>query len=213
MWKEEEVTHTRPRPLLPALVVGAGLGLLTYVLIRPRKSPIPVMSPTSTAPRRLFVRDSVTIARPRSEVYAFWRDLSNLSRFMKHVKSITAVSERESLWTASLPPFGEYEWNAEIIADVPGERIAWQSLPGSDVDTNGEVRFVDTTGDRGTEVHVRFEYRPPAGRAGLALGHFITPEIEQLIREDVRRFKSLMETGEIPTVDGQSTGRQSLSNA
>jgi uncharacterized membrane protein len=102
------------------------------------------------------------------------------------------------------------EWDAELLEDVPNRRLTWRSLPGSDVDHRGSVEFTPAPGNRGTEVHVRLEYHRPGGRAGEALALAFFQHPEQQIREDLRRFKALVETGELPTTEGQPTGRRSM---
>jgi uncharacterized membrane protein len=101
---------------------------------------------------------------------------------------------------------GKVEWDAEVTHDTPDQLIAWQSLPGSIIETHGEIRFEKAPGDRGTEVHVIMEYSPPAGR----LGHWVTSMLGQnpkrLVREDLRNFKHLMEVGELPTIQDQPKG-------
>jgi uncharacterized membrane protein len=150
---------------------------------------------------------SVTVMRPREEVYAFWRDLENLPRFMAHIASVETLSEGRSRWVAAGPGLApDLEWEAEIVQENPGRVLAWQSLPESDIDHSGHVRFIDAP-HGGTEVHARIAYRPPAGTVGAAVARALDPILGQLIKEDIRRFKHLAEAGEIPTIDGQSSGR------
>jgi uncharacterized membrane protein len=97
-------------------------------------------------------------------------------------------------------------WDAEITEDVPNERIAWRSLPGSEIDTAGHIRFTPAMGDRGTEVHVSMNYVPPAGRFGHWVATLFGESPQRQMRDDLRNFKRLMETGELPTTEGQPHG-------
>lgn len=151
---------------------------------------------------------SVTVNRPRQEVYQMWHRLENLPAFMKHVDTVTQLPGGQSRWSARVPGgLGHVEWLAETIADVAGRELAWRSLPGADVDNAGRVQFTDAPAGRGTEVRVHIEYRPPAGRMGAAAASWLDPILEQLVKEDVRRFKQVAEAGEVSTVDGQASGR------
>jgi uncharacterized membrane protein len=154
------------------------------------------------------VRHSIAIARPADEVYAFWREFSNLPRFMKHLVSVTVDGER-SHWTATGPAGATVEWDAEIVDDQPGERICWRSLPSADVDNAGCVRFETAPAGRGTLVHVAIDYNPPAGAAGAAVAWLFGEEPSQQVAGDLRRFKNILEAGEIATIEGQPTGARS----
>ena len=157
----------------------------------------------------LHVQKSFTINRPPEEVYRFWRQLENLPRFMSHLESVEVTGTRWSRWTARAPMGGMVSWDAEITDERENQYLVWRSLPGSQVENIGSVQFRRAPGDRGTEVSVAIEYRPPAGRAGVAIAKLFGESPEQQIREDLRHFKQLMETGEVPTIDGQPSGRRS----
>src|SRR6187401_888574 len=107
----------------------------------------------------LHVSKSVTVKRPREEVYRFWRNLENLPRFMSHVEAVSSAGDR-SHWIVKAPG-GTVEWDAEIVEEQPGERLTWRSLQGSDVHHQGSVRFRDAPADRGTEVDVELQYDAP----------------------------------------------------
>lgn len=154
----------------------------------------------------LDLTTSLTLTKPREEVYAFWRKLENLPRFMEHLREVRPLGDGRSHWVADVPGLAAtLEWDAEIVDADEGYLLAWRSVPDSDVQNAGEVRFRDAT-DGGTEVEVRIAYRPPAGDAGRALAGLLDPVFEQMVKEDVRRFKHVLEAGEIPTTDGQPTG-------
>jgi uncharacterized membrane protein len=153
------------------------------------------------------VEQVVTINRSIDEVYRFWRSFENFPQFMRHVKRVEVLDDRHSRWTAKAPAGMSVHWDAEIVQDLESEWLAWRSLPGSQVDHNGSVRFALAPGARGTEVRVQMEYKPPAGRFGRVIAMMFGEEPEQQIREDLRRFKQLMETGEIPLSDGPGLWR------
>lgn len=155
------------------------------------------------------IEEAVTVRKPAGELYAFWRDFERLPQFMQHLASVKNTGEdgTRSHWTARVPGgLGTVEWDAEIAEDVPDEKIAWRSLPDADVHNAGQVRFEEKPAGRGTVVYVTIEYRPPAADLGSAVAGLFNPIFSQMIKEDVRRFKSLMEAGEIPTTEGQPKG-------
>ena len=154
----------------------------------------------------LHVTKGVTINQPREAVYQFWHDFANLPRFMTHVQSVTSTGDRRSHWVVSAPGGQTVEWDAEILEDRPHELIAWRSIEGSDIVHEGSVRFDEAPGDRGTEVYVDLLYEAPAGRAGAALAKLFGEEPTQQIRDDLRRLKQVMETGEVVRSDGSPEG-------
>ena len=166
-------------------------------------------NPNATIKHRegLSVVKSVTVNRPASELYAFWRNFENLPRFMKHLESVTVLDDRRSHWVDKAPAGKQVEWDAEIINEVPNELIAWRSVEGADVPNSGSVRFTDLGNGRGAEVRVNLEYKPPAGKIGMVVAKLFHEEPNQQVEEDLRRFKNVMEAGEIPTTDGQPSGR------
>ncbi|MFZ0613847.1 MAG: YgaP-like transmembrane domain [Desulfobacterales bacterium] len=157
--------------------------------------------------KAIEIVEVMTVRCPREEVYASWRALEKLPRFMHHLESVRQTDNGHSQWVACLPKgMGTIAWEAEITEDRPNEKIAWQSLADADVHNSGEVLFREAPGSRGTEVKVHIEYHPPAGKLGRVAAGFANPAFSRMIRADIRRFKSLMETGEIPTTKGQPTG-------
>ena len=156
----------------------------------------------------LDLTTALTVQAPRDEVYAFWRRLENLPSFMEHVREVRTLGGGRSHWAADVPGLdAALEWDAETVADDENERLAWRSVPGADVENAGEVRFADAPAGQGTEVHVTIRYRPPAGAAGRAFGKLLDPVFEQMVKEDVRRFKHVIEAGEVPTTEGQPAAR------
>jgi uncharacterized membrane protein len=149
---------------------------------------------------------SVTIDKPPAELYRFWRDFNNLPRFMENLKRIEVIDEKRSHWVVEGPGGYELEWDAEIINDEPEHLVAWRTLGRSDVAISGSVRFLPAPGNRGTEVHVVADYIPPGGKLGVAAAKLFGKDAQAQIKTNLRRFKQLMETGEIPTAQGQPRG-------
>jgi len=159
-------------------------------------------------PQGVQVVESFLVDKPVDELYTFWRDLENLPTIMSHLETVKVLDERRSHWVARAPRIagGSVEWDAEIVEERPNERIEWRSLPESDVDNHGAVEFKRAPGDRGTIVRVTMEYAPPAGRMGSFFANLFGENPEGQIREDLRRFKRVMEIGESITTKGQSRG-------
>jgi uncharacterized membrane protein len=155
----------------------------------------------------MHVRTSIAVNRPREELYAFWRDFTNLPRVMPHLRSVSITGADRSHWIAQGPGGISVEWDAEIIDDKPNERLAWRSLDGADVYNAGSVRFDPAPAGRGTYVTVELLYEPPAGSISATLAKFFGRDVGQETRADLRAFKQLMETGEIATTHGQPVGR------
>ena len=157
--------------------------------------------------RPIRVERVVTINRPIDEVYQFWRTFENFPSFMRHLESVETTDPRRSRWRAKAPAGRTIEWEAEILQDRPNEWIAWRSVEGSELDNSGSVRFERAPGARGTEVRVQLQYTPPAGALGRTIAKLFGEEPDQQIREDLIRFKQLMETGEIPISDAPNLRR------
>jgi uncharacterized membrane protein len=149
---------------------------------------------------------AVTIRKPASELYAFWRDLPNLTQVIKHPVTITTTGPDESHWVVSAPGNRTVEWDAVIVNDHAGRLIAWRSREDAAVANAGSVRFEAAPGDEGTEVTVALEYNPPGGKLGAAIAKLTRDSASSQIYDALRRFKALMEAGEIPTVEGQPVG-------
>lgn len=150
----------------------------------------------------------VTINGSPDQIYSFWRQLENLARFMSHIQSVTQTGDGISHWVMKTSNDRTLEWDARIIEDKPGQMISWQSLEGADVDNAGSVWFIPATGGRGTVVKVVMKYSPPGGKLGSWLAKLMGDGAEKQMAEDLFRLKSLLETGEIPTTEGQPRGGQ-----
>lgn len=156
------------------------------------------------------IETAVTIGRPAGELYSFWRQLENLPRFMKNIDSVTRIDERRSHWVGKSPLGLKLEWDAEILEEREGQLLSWCSLPGSEVQNAGTVFFDPATGGRGTVVRASLDYQVPGHLLGQAVGKMLSGTTQQQVKEDLKRFKELMETGEIATTNGQSHGTRSL---
>jgi uncharacterized membrane protein len=157
--------------------------------------------------RQIQLETAVTVDRPADELYRFWRDPHNLPRFMSHIDSVAVESDTRARWTVGTPLGTTLEWDAEITREAAGEYIAWRSGEGSMVTHTGTVRFRPAPGGRGTEVHLTVNFAPPAGPIGAAVARLFEGITETQLRADLKRFKQLMETGELATIDGQPSGR------
>jgi uncharacterized membrane protein len=146
-----------------------------------------------------LVGRTITINRPRVEVYAFWRAVENLARVMENIESVTEIDAARSHWVVRAPAGKTVEWDSVIVEDIPNELIRWQSDTGADIQHSGQVEFRDAPGDRGTTVTATIVYDPPAGSVGKLIAKLFQREPKIQSRRDLRRFKQLMETGEIAT--------------
>jgi uncharacterized membrane protein len=198
----------RERSLRGALMVLAG-GSLAYHSAAGQKSLQAKVMEVTGLNQSIRVKKSVTIAnKSPAELYRFWHDFENFPTFMKHLKSVTVIDQKRSHWIATAPLDASVEWDAEIIDDQENQLIAWASLPRATVDNSGLIRFKPAPQGRGTEVKVAIEYNLPGGALTVAIAKLFGEEPEQQMGDDLRRFKMLMETGEIATTAGQSSGHK-----
>jgi len=160
------------------------------------------------AERGIHVEQAFLINRSPADLYGYWRNFENLPQIMTHLKSVRVTDSTHSHWVAEAPRIagGSVEWDAEITDDQPNSLIAWRSLPGSTIDTVGQIRFSPAMGDRGTEVHVYMDYVPPAGKLGHWIATLFGEAPRRQMRDDLRNFKRIMELGELPTISGQPRG-------
>lgn len=156
--------------------------------------------------KTIKVEKTVTINKAADELYRFWHNFENLPTFMKHLKSVSVQNDKRSHWIANAPLGSSVEWDADILEDRENEFISWASVEGADIENSGFIRFKKAPGDRGTEVKVVLEYSPPGGALAAAFAKVFGEEPEQQIGDDLRRFKMLMEAGEIATTEGQPKG-------
>jgi uncharacterized membrane protein len=187
-------------PLVTGGVILAGAGL-AYAAVKT------IQSAADNIAREVHVETSIAIDRSPEELYAFWRDFRNLPLFMKNLKSVDELDGNRSHWVARSVNDATVEWDAEIYNEIENELIAWRSLENADVVNAGSVRFQAGPKGHGTYVRVALNYNPPGGNLGAAIAQFLGAEPGQLIKEDLRRFKQLIEAGEIASIAGQPSGR------
>ncbi|MCY7368159.1 MAG: cyclase, partial [Chamaesiphon sp.] len=197
------------RSLRGALMAIAG-GTLAYHGVAGQKSLQDTVVEATRLDRPIRVEKTVSIQnKSAEELYTFWHNFENLPIFMKHLKSVTVISDTRSHWVANAPLGNSVEWDADIINDRENQLISWASVPGADVENSGFVRFQSAPPGRGTEVKVVLEYSIPGGGLTAAIAKVFGENPEQQIGDDLRRFKMLMETGELATTEGQSCGQRS----
>lgn len=155
--------------------------------------------------RDVHVEKSITINKPAEELYRFWREFENLPQFMRNLESVSPVGLDRWHWVAKGPLGTSVEWDAEIYNEKPNELIAWRSLEGADITNAGSVRF--TPSARGTQVKVNLNYNAPGGKVSALIAKLFGQEPGQMIEDDLRRLKLVLETGETTAVEGQSSGR------
>jgi uncharacterized membrane protein len=200
------------------LGLGALAGLAAYAVLGPSKpqarrdSEIPRLpddAPGRTAKQARFgdyavTGRSVTINRPRAEVFAFWRDFRNLARFMENIEAVREPEPGLSVWTIRAPLGMTMEVRSRVVNEREGEQIAWRSTPESEIETEGKVSFRDAPAGRGTIVEAHVAYKPPMGALGQAVAKAFSAEPSIQSRRDLKRLKMLLETGEIATNQNQA---------
>lgn len=199
---------SRMGSLYGKLLTVAG-GYLTYRGVSgycPAYASLGATAPGLLSPlvREIRVVEAMTISRSAEDLYAFWRDLTNLPKVMKHVQQITVLDDQRSHWRVEGPRDSSIEWDALITADEPNTYIEWTSIEGEFVQHRGAVEFQRGPTDRGTIVRVMLLYRPLGGAVAAFFAKLFRRDPSQEIRDDLRRFKQLMETGEVATSHGPS---------
>lgn len=145
--------------------------------------------------KEIEIHSRLTINKPKSELYAYWRNLENLPNIMSHIERVTEMDNKRSHWTAEVPGgLGTIDWDAEIIQEEPDHLLAWESVPNADIENSGEVRFEDAPGG-GSVVETTIYYRPPAGEIGGMTAKLFNPAFEKTIKQDLKDFKKFMEKG------------------
>ena len=144
---------------------------------------------------------AVTIGKPRDEVFAFFRDFSNLARFMENIRRIDVIDDTRSHWVVAAPADHEVEWDSVLTEEEPGRLLAWRTTEEAEVKNHGRVEFRDAPGGRGSEIHATIVYEPPAGALGKTVARLFQTEPGQQAKRDLRRLKMLLETGEISTTE------------
>jgi len=175
-------------------------------------------APISDAPPSTFrgakrsegalISRTVTINKPADILYDFWRDFDNLPRFMENVRAVEKLDETRARWTIAAPAGTEISFVSRVTEDRPGELIAWEAEEGSEIRSRGRVEFIEAAPGRGTMVRATIDYDPPGGKIGRLVAKLFQREPGVQARRELRRFKQLMETGEITNSAGPS-GRTS----
>lgn len=191
-------------PFLGLQGVAAG-GLMLY---RGATGVCPIykqLGKDTTDPQAINITEDIVVNAPRENVYAFWRELSNLPKFMKHLKSVEEINEEISLWSANTPGgLVELNWNAQITREETNEYLGWQSLEGSMIVNAGKIEFKDTLNGIGTELHIEIDYFPPAGSVGKGIASLFSGLFERMIREDIQNFKTYAEAADFRQYAGLS---------
>ena len=191
----------RRRQWITGIVGVTALGGYTAMRMRKKKD----RDSTAEQPRTELTA-AVTVRKPLAEVFGAWEQVENLPVFMEHVESVQTTVNGRSRWRAKGPAGHSVEWEAEVVAKTPNELIRWRSVEGSEVDNSGELRFTPAPGGRGTEVHLRMRYEAPAGKLGDVLARLLGDDPAQQVKDDLRRFKQVLETGEVVRSDSTPEG-------
>ncbi|HEY2497185.1 MAG TPA: SRPBCC family protein [Candidatus Angelobacter sp.] len=184
------------------VALAAGGGLLSWLGAQ-----------AGTQQRELIARSSIQLNCSPEQAYEFWSQIENLPLFMRHLESVVLSGDNQSHWVAIGPLGKRLHWTAEIAFDRQGDVIAWRSLPDSEIYVDGVVKFRKALGNRGTIINVFVVYQPPAGSIGNAFAKMLGKDPNFMMRQDLRRLKALIETGEIPTIEGQTHGPRSGATA
>ena len=198
------LTSTRSKRGRIAVATAAVAGVTALDIYYSRR-----MSNGNTTAQPALIK-SITINRSAEDLYRMWRNFQNLPRFMKHLESVEVLSENLSRWTAKVAGGKTVQWESEILLDRPNEEIVWQTLEGSDIDHSGSVRFEQAPGRRGCRVILQMEHNKARGKVGSTIARVLSKVPEQFLQEDLRRFKQLMETGEVATTEGQPSGKRGI---
>lgn len=160
------------------------------------------------------IRTGLIVNKPKQEVYDFWRKLENLPLFMKHLAVVTEIDSKHSHWEAEIPGgIGKVKWNAEIVKEVEGSLISWQSIPNSMVNNAGKVSFREALGGEGTELDVVITYHAPAGEIGAGIAKTLNPVLEKMVRQDIMNFKEYIETKHVSSSNYHTQSSGSSSNS
>jgi uncharacterized membrane protein len=185
------------------LAVAAAGGLVAYIATN---------TSANALIDQLVSSASVVVNASPEDLYRFWQDVENFPRFMKHIESVAQNGNR-SHWAALGPMGSRIEWDAEITSQTDGKAISWRSLPESDIESEGTVTFHALPNGRGTMISAEVRYRPGGKHAGVQFAKLLGKDPSFLMKQDLRRLKALVETGEIPTTEGQTHGPRSAATA
>ena len=199
-------TYALRNPTIPGIILGA----VGVVLVKRGLSGYSTLNElfdrdgANDELHPIEIRQRISVNKPREEVYTYWRKLENLPSFMKHLQSVTQLDDRRSHWVATTPVgFVKLKWDAEIVQDQKNELISWRSVPNSDVDNSGEVRFTESVDGNGTDIELTLKYIAPAGNAGEAVAKLFNPAFRKMIKTDLRRYKQSLETNGAGAAESQ----------
>lgn len=216
--RDQDTGITKQQALIGAGLAAAAAGTAAaFLLARRTGSAGAPLENLSDAPDYVWRRgteryqsnilgNTVTVGRPRQQLFDEWRDFTRFPKFMENVEKVEKLDGNRTCWTIKAPLGSSVEVVTKITDEEPGKAIAWQSELGSKIETDGRVEFIDAPPERGTYVRLTMRYSPPGGIIGKGLAKLFQREPKIQSRRDLRRFKSLMETGEVAT-NASPTGR------
>lgn len=152
---------------------------------------------TSEGAKPFSFKKSIIVARDRSDVYYYWRNLENLPNIMKHIHKVQKINDQQYHWEAMFSD-KKFKWNAQITEEIPDQKISWQSLESADISNSGTVEFYDAPDNNGTEIKVTINYLPSETESGKIIASFLNPILKSAVKNDLKEFKRKIETGEIP---------------
>lgn len=148
---------------------------------------------TPEKPAIVNIKVDLSIDKPLYFVYQFWRNLENLPLFMKHLESVTVLDDEISEWKARIPgDLGNLTWKAAITKEVVNREIRWRSFSDAKIHNVGKVEFREN-GSFGTNMKVLISYQVPFGKPLETVANVLNPIFENMIEQDVRRFKHYIE--------------------
>ena len=184
---------TKKHKVESALLLGGG-----YLLYRAISGHCPVAAVLRSSEHHgsqasnINIRTHVIVARPRAEVYAFWRRLENWPLFMHHLENVDELDSNTSAWRLKVPGMGEVRWEARIVKEEKNSELSWHSVQGAAIETTAKINFSDTAGEA-TRIDVLLSYRVPHGAIGERLGRMLTPAFRAKVYDDIHNFKHYFE--------------------
>lgn len=161
------------------------------------------------ADKKTYRSITIEVHRPE-DIYQFFRNFENLTYFMKGIQSIRVDSPVRSHWSVQLKSGSKVEWDADIIEEIPGVMISWRSLPEGTISSTGSIWLSKAPRGRGTIVNLTMDYDLPGGKIADLATLFAGDDLDSLALTNLYRMKAYLETGEVPTTEGQSSGRESI---
>jgi uncharacterized membrane protein len=158
------------------------------------------------------VRRSITIDRSPEELYEFWRDPINLAHIVAHFAQVTPRPHGITHWRVRGPLKQVLEWDSRYIEEQPGLKLVWETIPGSTFVNRGEITFEPASQGAGSEVRLIMQFEPPLGPVGLGVVKALKMLPRGIAGKSLRRFKSLVETGEVPSLRRNPSGRGASDN-